>query len=288
MNSYTGPPVYGDDSHGAGPDSGGARTGGSPPSVRQGHTRMPNDLRDQARRLIEARDPQASLTAATLYLQEADRVFAEARQIADRAAFEHERLAAGREHLIHELHRIDRECVELQIRTRELKVLESRLMAQNEALDSREATLKGRESEVVAHKEALEGELKRLRRRPSGPVLVPRLAQSGSLDLRPNPRMAKTPGEFMACLTLFRVWSGNRSLRQISDLSGGRISPSGVGNVLRSTFLPQRFDAVDAIVQGCGGNDEDRAAFASAWRRLYMGSTDSTVVDVARRSTQFE
>ena len=92
----------------------------------------------------------------------------------------------------------------------------------------------------------------------------------------------------MQCLTAFKDWSGNRSLRQISDLSNGRISPSGVGNVLRSSVLPQRFDPIDAIIQGCGGSNDDRAAFQSAWRRLYMGSTEVTYVDVAAQSNKFE
>jgi hypothetical protein len=80
----------------------------------------------------------------------------------------------------------------------------------------------------------------------------------------------------MQSLLAFRVWSGNRSLRQISEQSGHRISPSGVHNVLNSSTLPDRLDVVEAVVLGCGGGEEDRAAFASAWRRLYLGSSEST------------
>jgi hypothetical protein len=31
-----------------------------------------------------------------------------------------------------------------------------------------------------------------------------------------------------------------------------------------------RYDMVDAIVTGCGGSDEDRRMWATAWRRLAM------------------
>jgi hypothetical protein len=55
---------------------------------------------------------------------------------------------------------------------------------------------------------------------------------SGPLDLRPDPLTARTPSEFMDILMAFRVWTGNRSLRQIAEESGHRISPSTVRNIL--------------------------------------------------------
>ena len=72
------------------------------------------------------------------------------------------------------------------------------------------------------------------------------------------------------------------------EQSGHRISPSGVRNILNATALPDRLAVVDAFVLGCGGTDEDRAAFASAWRRLSMGSTNSTLTDLEQVSSESE
>jgi hypothetical protein len=34
--------------------------------------------------------------------------------------------------------------------------------------------------------------------------------------------------------------------------------------------LPVRFEVIDAIIIACGGEEEDRERFATAWRRLIM------------------
>jgi hypothetical protein len=36
--------------------------------------------------------------------------------------------------------------------------------------------------------------------------------------------------------------------------------------------LPPRFEVIDAIVQGCGGSNDDRGWFAAAWRLLKQAS----------------
>jgi hypothetical protein len=100
-------------------------------------------------------------------------------------------------------------------------------------------------------------------------------------DLHPNPLRARTGREFMECLTQFRIYAGNRSPRQISEHSGGRIIASSVARILREGIMPNRLELVDAMVQGMGGTDLDRADFANAWRRLHMGqSVDSTRPDI--------
>lgn len=309
MNGHTGPLVYGGDSSGAGPVSDRPRADGYAESAWQGPMRTLAELREQASRLIDAQDPEASLTAAALYLQAGDRIlaeaaqqFSEARQVADQAAIDHAKLAADRTRLAHDRYGVEQGHQELQVRTRELEravdalshrrasleALEEKLIAQQGALEGREASLRARENEVVTQQKALEMEQARIRRRAIEAAPAPLFPDSGPLHLRPNPRMARTPGEFMQCLNTFKVWSGNSSLREISERSAGRISASTVRNILSSSDLPSRLDPVDAIVQGCGGGDEDRAAFASAWRRLYMGSTDNTVVDIAPQPRKFE
>jgi len=234
--------------------------------------------------------------------------------MANQIARDHAQLAADRELLARALHEVEQKRYMLDKRTRELnqtldslamrntaldtreislmerreaqemdlaalrESLEISLVAQKEALDNREASLRVLETALIAQREELESERKKPRRRDTAPSPV--LPTSGPQHLHPDPRAAKTPQQYMQCLTAFKVWSGNRSLRQISELSGGRISASGVRNILNGSVLPDRLEVVDAIVQGCGGTDEDRKAFASAWRRLYMGSTEITLIDI--------
>jgi hypothetical protein len=42
--------------------------------------------------------------------------------------------------------------------------------------------------------------------------------------------------------------------------------------VLGSDGLPPRFEAIDAIAQGCGGSHDDRGRFVAAWRLLKLAS----------------
>jgi hypothetical protein len=42
--------------------------------------------------------------------------------------------------------------------------------------------------------------------------------------------------------------------------------------VLGSDELPPRFEAIDAIVQGYGGSDDDRGRFVAAWRLSKLAS----------------
>jgi hypothetical protein len=255
------------------------------------------------------------LQEADRVLAEAAHQFSDAGRTSSQVARDYAQLAADRGRLAREQDELERKRYALEKRTRELdrtlsslalrkasldaldgtlrdreeaqemelaarrEAAEINLAEQQGALDSREASLRAREAALAAHQEALESEKKARRRTETSPVPV--FPDSGPLHLRPNPRAARTPPELMQCLAAFRVWSGNRSLRQISDLSGNRISASGVRNILSGGALPDRLDVIDAIVQGCGGGDDDRAAFASAWRRLYMGSSENTVVDIA-------
>jgi hypothetical protein len=40
--------------------------------------------------------------------------------------------------------------------------------------------------------------------------------------------------------------------------------------VLAAGELPARFEVIDAVIVACGGEEEDRERFATAWRRLVM------------------
>jgi hypothetical protein len=274
-NPYSREP-RGENPYGAGPANGRARTGGHADAARDPATRTPTDIRDEVRRLIDARNPEAALLVVVSYLQEADRIlaeaahqFSEARSVADHADRDHVKVAAERKHLARELRELERERKDLEVRAR--------------MLDHAFESLAAREAAV----EALECELqKKTRRRVVEAPPALEFFDTPSLQLRPDPSRTRSPVEFMGCLADFRVWRGNRSYRHIAEASGNRISASTVGNILRGGGLPDRMDVIDAFVIGCGGNDDDRREFACAWQRLYM--TDNTITDMPRLRPEME
>jgi len=87
-------------------------------------------------------------------------------------------------------------------------------------------------------------------------------------DQRPNPRKARTSAEFVEALRQFRIWAGNPSFRDMARNCDHQMGYSTMCAVLRKDELPRRLEIVEAIITGCGGSDEDRQRFATAWRRL--------------------
>lgn len=266
-----------------GPASGRADEGGYIDPALQGYAWKPANLRERVSRLIETGDAAAALAAATLLVQESDRILAEAagefsqtRRIARQIGSAQAQVAAQRERLAHDEDNLSEAVTGLAHRRASLEDLESELMAKKKALDYREESLAVRESELMAREQALEGLMAQKRGRRVQAEAVPAQAffDSGPLELRPDPLKAYSVREFLECLARFKVYMGNRSVRAISEYCGGAISPSTVGNVLRGGTLPDRLEVVDAIVVGCGGSDRDRADFQHAWRRLYMSQFD--------------
>jgi hypothetical protein len=256
-----------------------------------GSARTPSDLREQAVHLIEVGDPEASLRAAALFVEAADRTFVEAAQLfhearlaGNQAAVDRELLDADRRRLAHDLQDATRTVQSANHRQVLMDTLDSTLMERREALDIREASLRARENELMRQREAWELEImaqESVRRGEGMGVPSPVSPGSGPLVYRPNPLLARSPCEFAQCLRQFKDYAGNRSLRQIADHSGGQISFSTVRNVLESDDLHPRLDVVKAIVRGCGGNEADVDDFANAWRNLFMRSPDSiTLTDI--------
>jgi hypothetical protein len=110
------------------------------------------------------------------------------------------------------------------------------------------------------------------------PRTRPRRLRAAVLDipgenLRPDPAAAQNPAELIEALGRFRVWAGNPSYRDMAARSGQRIGVSTMWRALRGRELPLRLEVIDAIVEGCGGSEEDRQRFATAWRRLTMGTS---------------
>jgi hypothetical protein len=89
-------------------------------------------------------------------------------------------------------------------------------------------------------------------------------------DLRPDPSDARNSVELIEALRQFRIWAGNPSYRDMERACNGRPVASTMCRVLGRGQLPARFEVIDAIIIACGGEEEDRERFASAWRRLIM------------------
>jgi len=92
----------------------------------------------------------------------------------------------------------------------------------------------------------------------------------GHDSLRPDPLSAGTPAELIDVLRKYRTWAGNPSYRDMALRSGRRAGASTMCGVLGGSDLPDRLEVIDAIVEGCGGTDEDRRRFATAWRKLII------------------
>jgi hypothetical protein len=88
-------------------------------------------------------------------------------------------------------------------------------------------------------------------------------------NLCPDPSTASTPTDFMDTLRRYHTWAGRPSYRVMYEKCGHRYAASTIHSALHSNKLP-KLDMVQAIITACGGTDEHRHAFATAWRLLKM------------------
>jgi hypothetical protein len=105
----------------------------------------------------------------------------------------------------------------------------------------------------------------------------------GYQQLRPDPLSAQTPADLVDVLRQFRTWAGNPSYRDMALRSGRRAGASTMCTLLRGSQLPDRLEVIDAIVEGCGGTDDDRQKFATAWRKLAMPGLHTPAVETRLR-----
>jgi len=92
-------------------------------------------------------------------------------------------------------------------------------------------------------------------------------------DLKPNPLTAKTPAELVTALREYRTWAGTPPLRDMAAIARPKVAHTTMWSALNGSGLP-KFQVVMAIVQGCGGSQEDLRAFATAYRRISLGKFD--------------
>lgn len=93
--------------------------------------------------------------------------------------------------------------------------------------------------------------------------------EAAASDLKPDPAEANTEAEFVAVLRRYRAWSGDPAWRRMAARSRQRTSHSAIYKAMHRQDLP-KLDVVEAIIIGCGGQ-EDLPAFTAAWHRLSAG-----------------
>jgi len=86
-------------------------------------------------------------------------------------------------------------------------------------------------------------------------------------DLKPDPIRATTEAQFIRALWEYKAWSGDPSWRGMAARAGQTVVHSTMYAAMHGTTLP-KLDVVKAIINGCGGTEDDLRAFATAWRRI--------------------
>jgi hypothetical protein len=104
-------------------------------------------------------------------------------------------------------------------------------------------------------------------RSTAGSSVSQQINDASGFDQKPDPLTANSPAEFVGVLWKYRFWSGNPSWRVIAKNSNHIVVHSTIYNAMNSDALP-KFDVMRAIIIGCGGDEEDLKAYASAWRRI--------------------
>jgi transcriptional regulator with XRE-family HTH domain len=90
-------------------------------------------------------------------------------------------------------------------------------------------------------------------------------------NLCPDPGNSTSPAGLVEALRQFRIWAGEPSFREMERRCDGAVAASTMCKVLSRTRLPT-LPHVLVIIATCGGTDEHRQAFASAWRRLRLAA----------------
>jgi hypothetical protein len=103
-------------------------------------------------------------------------------------------------------------------------------------------------------------------------------------DIKPDPLTARTGAELVDVLRKYRQWAGNTPFRAMASRARWEVAHSTMCVALKSDTLPA-LKVVVAIVAGCGGGDDDRQAFATAWRRISFGAAGTQGLRPVRPAT---
>jgi hypothetical protein len=111
-----------------------------------------------------------------------------------------------------------------------------------------------------------------VRRAPAAGTVIP---DAPGVSLKPDPLAAATPAELNDALRAYHAWAGAPSLGQMSHRCGGTPVKTTFRNLLRADRRLPKLPMVAALVTGCGGTEEDRQLFASAWRAVRAAQDDA-------------
>jgi hypothetical protein len=125
-------------------------------------------------------------------------------------------------------------------------------------------------AEQLAHPDEAPGR----HRSTAGQAISQQISDAAGFDLKPDPRRATTPAEFIETLRQYKAWSGDPSWRRMAKRAGQAVVHSTMYAAMNGDALP-KLDVVKAIIIGCGGGEDDLSSFASAWRRISSGRTGS-------------
>jgi hypothetical protein len=93
------------------------------------------------------------------------------------------------------------------------------------------------------------------------------IGDASGFDLKPDPLAATTAAEFITAVRRYKAWSGDPSWRKMAAQAGQTVVHSTMHAAMHGDALP-KFDVVRAIITGCGGDETDLKAFATAWRSI--------------------
>jgi hypothetical protein len=133
------------------------------------------------------------------------------------------------------------------------------------ARQAADETARARLLQAAAARTFEETRTKRERPVPAAPA-----QDAPGCSLRPDPTGSRSAAQLMEALRQFRTWAGNPSYRDMARMCNGRPAASTMCKALSGEGLPARFEVIDAVIVACGGAEEDRERFATAWRRLIM------------------
>lgn len=101
------------------------------------------------------------------------------------------------------------------------------------------------------------------------PAPVSAIPDVPGYQLRPDPLNAKTPAEFVGALARLRQWAGEPPFREMERRCGHEVASATICTALGSDKLPSQ-RVVLAIVTACGGDEDQKRSFITAWRQLAM------------------
>ncbi|NAS27508.1 hypothetical protein GT755_38305 [Herbidospora sp. NEAU-GS84] len=102
------------------------------------------------------------------------------------------------------------------------------------------------------------------------PVLEKAIPDYAGHDSKPDPLAATSEAMVMDELRRYRVWAGNKSLRELSALTGNNVSHATLGNLLSSKKVPKKLSHLLTLITALGGDEEDLRRWATAWRHFQV------------------